>query len=47
MLVPYSRMHIWRLEKSGAFPRRLKLGRRRIAWRLSEISTWIDTRPRG
>ena len=24
-LVPYSDMHIWRLEKTGAFPQRIKL----------------------
>ena len=40
-LVPYSDMHVSRLEKAGKFPRRVKLGPGRVAWRLSEIMTWI------
>ena len=43
-LVPYSDMHIWRLERAGKFPRRIKLGPGRVAWRLSEILSWIDER---
>lgn len=43
-IVPFSRSHIYRLEKSGDFPRRIKLGIRRIAWRSTEISEWIAGR---
>lgn len=43
-LVPFSRSHIDRLEKSGDFPRRIKLGIRSIAWRSTEISEWIAGR---
>ncbi len=43
-LVPFSRSHIHRLEKRGKFPRRLKLGMRRIAWRENEILRWIHER---
>lgn len=35
--VGYSKMHIWRLEKAGQFPRRVKLGPHRVAWVEEEI----------
>ena len=41
-LVPYSDMHIWRLERQGKFPRRIKIGPNRVAWLLSEVSAWIE-----
>lgn len=37
-----SRQRRWELEKKGAFPQRIKLGSRTIAWRLSELETWIN-----
>jgi prophage regulatory protein len=43
-MVPYSDMHIWRLEKAGQFPKRLKLGPNRVGWLLSEVEGWIRTR---
>jgi prophage regulatory protein len=43
-LVPFSDMHIWRLEKAGQFPKRIKIGAQRVGWSLSEISAWIDAR---
>lgn len=36
-----SRQRRWELEKKGTFPQRIKLGSRTIAWRLSELQTWI------
>ncbi len=42
LLVPYSDMHVWRLERDGKFPKRIKIGPNRVAWRLSEILAWID-----
>ena len=39
--VPYSEAHIWRLEKTGKFPRRAHLGANRVAWVESEIDDWI------
>lgn len=42
--VPYSFMHIWRLEKEGKFPKRLKLGPNRVGWLLSEVDDWIRAR---
>jgi prophage regulatory protein len=39
--VPYSAVQIWRIEKIGLFPKRVKLGPRRIGWVESEIDEWI------
>lgn len=46
-LVPYTRQHIYRLEAAGKFPRRVKLGENRVAWREVEIIDWIETRERA
>jgi prophage regulatory protein len=43
-LVPYSDMHIWRLEKSNKFPKRIKLGPHRVGWSLQEVNDWIDVK---
>jgi prophage regulatory protein len=43
-LVPYSDMHIWRLEQAGTFPKRIKLGPNRVGWLLSEVEQWIEER---
>ena len=43
-LVPFSDMHIWRMEKAGAFPKRIKLGPNRIGWSFNEINDWIASR---
>jgi prophage regulatory protein len=44
-LVPYSDMHIWRLENAGKFPKRIKLSPNgRVGWSLQEILAWIDAR---
>ena len=43
-LVPYSDMHIWRLEKSGIFPRRIQLGPNRVGWSQQEVIDWIEAR---
>ena len=44
-LVPLSHCQIYRLMKASEFPRQVKIGRRRVAWRTSEIVEWIDRRP--
>lgn len=46
-MIPFTRQHVLRLEKDGKFPRRLKVGNRRIGWLYTEIETWINDRPRG
>ena len=38
--VAYSRAHIMRLIAEGKFPKPLKLGPSRIAWRESVITEW-------
>ena len=42
--VPYSFQHIARLEKVGSFPKRIRLGACRVAWRYEEILDWIAER---
>jgi prophage regulatory protein len=43
-IVPYSDMHIWRLERNNKFPKRVHLGPRRVGWSLNEIMEWINAR---
>lgn len=38
--IPYSRVHIDRLEKAGRFPRRVQLGPNSVAWVEDEIIDW-------
>ena len=35
---------LWRLEKAGRFPKRQKIGFKRVAWRAAEIDDWIAGR---
>ena len=39
--IRYSRPQLWRLEKAGRFPRRIRLGDNRIAWVESEIDQYL------
>ncbi len=32
---------LWRLEKVGRFPKRVKIGFKRVAWRAAEIDAWV------
>lgn len=45
-LVPYCIQHVYRLEKAGEFPKRVRVGARRVAWLHSEIMAWIAARSR-
>ena len=38
--IPYSRMHIDRLEREGKFPRRAYLGPKTVAWVEDEIDAY-------
>ena len=40
----YSRAHLYRLEAAGRFPKRVKLGERRVGWVEAEIGDWIQAR---
>ncbi len=42
-----SRTTLWRLERKGDFPKRIRLGANSVGWREEEIEAWIDRRPRG
>ena len=42
--VPYSTVQIWRLEKAGTFPRRIKLGPNRVGWVEAEVDDWLGQR---
>jgi prophage regulatory protein len=46
LMVPYSAQHLLRLEKQGKFPKRIRIGERRVEWRLSEIEAWLEERSR-
>jgi predicted DNA-binding transcriptional regulator AlpA len=46
-LTNLSRTTIWRLERQGKFPRRLRLSGNRIGWRAEEVLEWIESLPRG
>jgi prophage regulatory protein len=42
--VPYSRATIYRLIAERRFPRPINLGDRAVAWRESDINSWIQAR---
>lgn len=44
LMVPFSPQHIYRLEKAGKFPKRIKIGTRRVGWRLADVVGWIEQR---
>ncbi len=43
-LTGLSRTTRWRLERRGNFPKRRKISPNGVAWLLSEISSWQDSR---
>lgn len=43
-LVLYSPQHIARLEKAGAFPKRVQLGPNRVGWVEAEVIDWLQQR---
>jgi len=42
--VPYSEAHIWRLEREGKFPRRVRLGANRVVWVEAEVDEWLNSK---
>jgi prophage regulatory protein len=44
-LTGLSRMTIWRMERTGAFPSRRQLGGNSVAWLESDVHEWIESRP--
>ena len=45
-MVPYTTQHILRLEKQGKFPKRIKVGERRVLWRSEEVMAWREQKSR-
>ena len=41
-LVPYTPQHILRLEKKDKFPKRIKVGERRVGRWLHQVLAWLD-----
>ncbi len=44
-LVPFSKATLYALIRKGDFPRPIRLAARTVAWRESDIATWIASRP--
>ena len=42
--MPYTIRHIYRMEKAGKFPSRVKVGANRVAWVRSEVQRWLELR---
>ena len=42
--VALSDASVWRLEKQGRFPRRVKLGPQSVGWFESEVDEWMTER---
>jgi prophage regulatory protein len=42
--IPFSRAHIWRLERANKFPKRVNLAERTVAWAEPEIDDWLAAR---
>ncbi|NDE90126.1 MAG: AlpA family phage regulatory protein [Alphaproteobacteria bacterium] len=46
-IIPYSTMQIYRLEKAGEFPKRVKIGKQRVAWLEADVQKWIESKLMG
>ena len=45
-IIPFSYPTIWELMRRGEFPKALRIGQQKVAWREDEVRAWIDSRPR-
>jgi predicted DNA-binding transcriptional regulator AlpA len=43
-IIGISNATLWRWIKSGRFPTPLKIGARKVAWRTSIVTSWIEAR---
>lgn len=43
-IVSYSATSIWRRYSEGTFPKPVRLGPAAVAWRLSEVEAWMNSR---
>lgn len=44
LITSISRSQAWVLEQKGEYPPRIKLGSRSVAWKLSELLAWVESR---
>ena len=42
--IPFTRIHINRLEKEGRFPKRVEFGLGTVAWVENEVDSWLQER---
>jgi len=42
--VLFSLQHIYRLEEHGEFPKRIHLGKARVAWSSAEVTAWMQSK---
>lgn len=42
--IGYSKVHLWRLERDGKFPKRVPLGEARHGWLDAEIDAWLTAK---
>ena len=42
--IPWSRIHIDRLEKAGKFPKRVQLGECTVVWVESEVDSFLEAK---
>jgi prophage regulatory protein len=45
--VPFTLVHIWRLEQTDDFPQRIQLGTNAVGWFEDEVDAWVASRIRG
>lgn len=45
--VGLSRIHLYRLERAGQFPKRVRLGPNSVGWVEEELEEWIRSRVRS
>ena len=46
-LLKISRATLWRWQRSGRFPKPVRLGPNSIGWHDSEVRAWLEARPRA
>jgi prophage regulatory protein len=42
--VPVSRTTLWRMERTGDFPKRMKISPNRIGWLETDVDAWLEER---
>jgi predicted DNA-binding transcriptional regulator AlpA len=42
--VPVSRTTLWRMERAGLFPQRIRVSANRVGWIEADVDAWVDGR---